>query len=190
MPGPFLVPILGDQLSPTLASLRECDPAETVILMMEVWEEATYVRHHKQKIALIFSAMRHFAQELRAAGWQVDYTTLDDPENAGSFTGEVARAVERHGPSEIRVVEPGEWRVRQDMDAVGATSFPAPSTILPDDRFIASNAEFADWAEAQEPAPHGVLLPRDAAQDRAADGGRMASPRAGSGITMPRTASR
>ena len=66
--------------------------------MMEVWDEATYVKHHKQKIALIFSAMRHFAGELRDAGWQVDYVKLDDHGNSGSFTGEVARAVERHDP--------------------------------------------------------------------------------------------
>ena len=92
MPGPVLVPILGDQLTRDLASLRGRTKDDTVILMMEVWDEATYVRHHKQKIALIFSAMRHFAAELRDAGWSVDYTNLGDPENAGSFTGEVARS--------------------------------------------------------------------------------------------------
>ena len=43
------------------------------VKLMEVAEETTYVRHHKRKIALIFSAMRHFADELRAAGWSVDY---------------------------------------------------------------------------------------------------------------------
>ena len=95
MPGPVLVPILGDQLSRDLASLRGRTKDDTVILMMEVWDEATYVRHHKQKIALIFSAMRHFAEELRDAGWSVDYTDLGDPDNAGSFTGEVARAIDR-----------------------------------------------------------------------------------------------
>ena len=42
-------------------------PGDTV-LMMEVVEEATYVSHHKQKLTLIFSAMRHFAEELRARG--------------------------------------------------------------------------------------------------------------------------
>lgn len=145
MTGPVLVPILGDQLTPTLASLRDCDPEHTVIVMMEVWEEATYVRHHKQKIALIFSAMRHFAEEMRAAGWRVEYTRLDDADNAGSFTGEVARALERHNPAEIRVVEPGEWRVRQDIEQ-WADKFLCPVAILPDDRFIASTAEFAAWA--------------------------------------------
>ena len=63
--------------------------------MMEVVEEATYVRHHKQKIALIFSAMRHFAEELRREGITVDYVRLDDPANTGTFTGEVAA---RHRP--------------------------------------------------------------------------------------------
>ena len=144
-PPPTLVPILGDQLSRGLASLRETSPEQAVILMMEVREEATYVKHHKQKIVLIFSAMRHFAAELRREGWTVDYVALDDPDNASSFTGEVARAVERHAPACIRVVEPGEWRVRAAMDE-WADKFACPVEILPDDRFICSIGEFADWA--------------------------------------------
>ena len=58
--------------------------------MMEVWDEATYVRHHQKKIALIFSAMRHFAAELRECGFRVDCVTLDDPANSDLFN-EVAR---------------------------------------------------------------------------------------------------
>ena len=149
MPGPTLVPILGDQLTRTLASLREQAKDDTVILMMEVWDEATYVRHHKQKIALIFSAMRHFAAELREAGWQVDYTRLDDPGNAGSFTGEVARAIERHDPARIRVVEAGEWRVQAAMDE-WREKFACEVEILPDDRFVASKADFANWAAGRK----------------------------------------
>ncbi|HAN89235.1 MAG TPA: cryptochrome/photolyase family protein, partial [Erythrobacter sp.] len=146
MPGPVLVPILGDQLTRDLASLRGRTKDDTVILMMEVWDEATYVRHHKQKIALIFSAMRHFAAELRGAGWSVDYTELGDPENAGSFTGEVARAIERHDPRLVSVVEAGEWRVRQDMEQ-WADKFACEIEILRDDRFICTQAEFDDWAQ-------------------------------------------
>ena len=65
--------ILGDQLSDSLATLRVLDAGNDVIVMAEVPEEATYVRHHKQKIALLFSAMRHFAARLQDAGWQVRY---------------------------------------------------------------------------------------------------------------------
>ena len=69
--------ILGDQLSRTASALREIDPARDVVLMVEVHEETAYVRHHKQKIVLVLSAMRHFAESLRAEGLCVDYVRLD-----------------------------------------------------------------------------------------------------------------
>ncbi|MCL4672630.1 MAG: cryptochrome/photolyase family protein [Sphingomonadaceae bacterium] len=146
---PVLVAVLGDQLTPDLASLRDQDPAHTIVLMMEVWDEATYVRHHQQKIALVFSAMRHFTEELREAGWTVDYVRLTDEDNSGSLTGELARAIERHDPREVRVVEAGEWRVQQAIDE-WAGRFACQVTILPDDRFLCSKAEFAAWAKGRK----------------------------------------
>lgn len=144
----ILIPVLGDQLSHDLASLRDGERDEAVVLLMEVAEETTYVRHHKAKIALILSAMRHFGEELRAAGWKVDYVRLDDPDNSGSFTGEIARAVARHRPSAIRIVEPGEWRVKEAIDT-WATRFGVPVRMLPDDRFVCSIVEFQTWALAR-----------------------------------------
>ncbi len=147
--GPLLLPILGDQLTRDLASLRGRTKDDTVILMMEVWDEATYVKHHKQKIVLIFSAMRHFAAELRDAGWTVDYVELTDPDNAGSFTGEVARAIERHDPRTVYIVEAGEWRVQQQIEE-WPDKFDCEVEILPDDRFVSSIAEFREWAEDRD----------------------------------------
>ncbi len=143
-----LIPILGDQLSHQLASLRDVDQSDAIVLMMEVAEETTYVRHHKRKIALILSAMRHFARELGEAGWGVDYVRLDDPDNSGSFTGEVVRAVGRHCPASIRIVEPGEWRVKTAIDG-WAVLTRLPVDILPDDRFICGILEFQTWAQAR-----------------------------------------
>ena len=59
-----LVLILGDQLSPRLSSLAASDRSCDVVLMAEVMDEASYVRHHRKKLAFVFSAMRHFAGEL------------------------------------------------------------------------------------------------------------------------------
>ena len=84
-----LILVLGDQLTPNLSSLAAGDPARDRVLMAELHDEATYVRHHKKKIAFLFSAMRHFAGELRAAGWTVDYVKLDAPGNRGSFTAQL-----------------------------------------------------------------------------------------------------
>ena len=143
-----LVPILGDQLTPTLSAIDGVDPADTVVLMMEVADETTYVRHHKTKLVYILSAMRHHAQALREAGWTVDYVRLDAPDNSGSFTGEIARAVQRLAPDRIVVTESGEWRV-QAMLEQWQTLFGIPVEIRSDTRFLASHAEFADWAQRQ-----------------------------------------
>ena len=134
--------ILGDQLSHDLSSLRDYRTAQDVVLMAEVEEEATYAPHHKQKIALILSAMRHFAEELRARGVTVDYIRLEDPANSHSFSGEVARAVARHAPSMIVVTEPGEWRVLEMMEGWQA-AFGLPVEIRPDTRFFCSREAFA-----------------------------------------------
>jgi len=144
----MLIPILGDQLSHSLASLREIDRSNAVVLLAEVWDEATYVRHHQAKIALVFSAMRHFAEELRADGWTVDYVKLDNPANTGSLRGEVERALTRHNARGVRVVEPGEWRLQQDFDRWSA-ALNCPVEILPDTRFLCSKIEFYTWAAAR-----------------------------------------
>ena len=86
-----LIVILGDQLSHNISSLNDFDPGRDHILMCEVWDETKYVKHHKKKIAFIFSSMRHFAEELKEKDFSVSYITLDDPDNTGSFQGEIRR---------------------------------------------------------------------------------------------------
>lgn len=139
---------MGDQLSLNLSSLAAADPASSVVLMMEVAEETQYVRHHKTKLVFILSAMRHHAEALRAAGWTVDYVRLDDPDNSGSFTGEIARAIARHAPDRIVVTEAGEWRVAAMLDG-WETLFGTPVDQRIDTRFICSHAEFEEWASSR-----------------------------------------
>ena len=145
----ILIPILGDQLSFDISSLDGADQASSLILMMEVAEETTYVRHHKRKIALILSAMRHHAQALRAKGWRVAYVKLDDPANSGSFSGEVARILTNEAIDRIIVTHSGEWRV-QAMIESWETRFGIPVDIRPDTRFIAPMGFFDTWAAGRK----------------------------------------
>ena len=48
-----LVVILGDQLNLKMSSLGDFNKDTDSILMSEVREEATYVKHHKKKIAFV-----------------------------------------------------------------------------------------------------------------------------------------
>lgn len=140
-----LVLILGDQLSEDIAALAKADKASDVVVMAEVRDEGTYVRHHPKKIALVLAAMRKFADHLRDAGWTVDYTTLDDPDNAGSIVGELLRRAEERGASEVIATEPGEWRLIDKLRYA-----PLKVQICDDDRFIASHAMFEGWAEGRK----------------------------------------
>ena len=68
-----LIILLGDQLSKSLLDFADRD--NDCIMMAEVVSEATYVMHHKKKIAFHFAAMRHFAAA-------VSYTHLTLPTNS------------------------------------------------------------------------------------------------------------
>jgi deoxyribodipyrimidine photolyase-related protein len=137
--------VLGDQLTPTVAALRDINPARDTVLMAEVAAEATYVRHHKKKIAFIFSAMRHFAEDLRQGGIRVRYVRLDEPGNTGMLSGEIARAIAELKPERLVTTFPGEYRLAQVMQG-WARAFDLPVEVREDDRFIASRADFAAYA--------------------------------------------
>ena len=141
--------VLGDQLSHNLSALADIDLAHDIVLMMEVLQECTNVPHHKQKIVLVLSAMRHFAAELRQKGVRVDYITLDDPENGGDFTNEIGRALVRHKITHIIVTEPGEWRV-QEMIQAWSDLFKIKIEIRTDNRFFATHEYFSNWTKGRK----------------------------------------
>jgi deoxyribodipyrimidine photolyase-related protein len=141
--------ILADQLSHVITSLVGCDKTRDIVLMCEVWDEATYVKHHKKKIAFIFSAMRHFAKSLVEENYNIEYTKLDDPNNAGSLKGELKRILQNHAITQIVITQPSEYRVLSDVKK-WKTKFGIPVDIRPDDRFLCSPEEFSSWAKGRK----------------------------------------
>ena len=107
--------ILGDQLSETVSSLHNVDKINDLVLICEVHSEATYVKHHKKKIAFLFSAMRHFAEDLLNQGYNVLYTKYDDEANTGSLLGEVKRVLNIHRIEKIILTKPNEYRLFSEM---------------------------------------------------------------------------
>lgn len=140
--------VLGDQLSHSLSSLDGAADGD-VILMCEVMDEAIYVRHHPKKIAFLFSAMRHFAEELKSRNYTVRYITLDHPDNTGNFRDEVRRALHQTGASNIVVTEPGEYRLLE-MFRIWNAELGVPVDILPDTRFLCAIDDFKSWARGRK----------------------------------------
>lgn len=138
--------ILGDQLSHDISSLKDVNCDHDIILMCEVRQETDYVKHHKKKIAFIFSAMRHFAEELKNKKYNIHYTKLDAPDNQKSFKGEVKKTVKEYKPNQIIVTMPGEYRVLEDIKT-WEEDIGIPVTIRDDDRFLSTPDEFQEWAK-------------------------------------------
>ncbi|MEP0961646.1 MAG: cryptochrome/photolyase family protein [Roseobacter sp.] len=140
--------ILGDQLTLSISSLSDV-AKDDLILMCEVREEATYVKHHKKKIAFLFSAMRHFAKDLRDRGFNVRYIDYDVCDNAGSLFGEVKKALDLFECDEVIVTKPGEYRLLNEFQS-WQDHLLVPVALREDDRFLCTTDDFAHWAKGRK----------------------------------------
>ena len=140
--------VLGDQLSARLEIIKNTDKKNDIFLMAEMLSEASYVAHHVKKIAFIFSAMRHFANALQAAGFTVRYVQLEDVDNTQNLNGEILRAVDEVRPGSVSITEPGEWRLLDRLEAL-RFELRVPLNIIPDTRFLCTHSEFDEWASAR-----------------------------------------
>lgn len=111
-----LILILGDQLDEDSAAFEGLDLGQDCVVMIEATGESTHVWSHKIRTTLFLSAMRHFAAALQAKGWPVDYRRLDTHHHESLAEG-LAAAVAQHQPAGVIGVEPGDLRVRADLDS-------------------------------------------------------------------------
>ena len=141
--------VLGDQLDVENSLIRSLDPKNDAVLMLEVAEESQHVRTHIQRTLFFLTAMRHAARKFKKLGYRVEYVSLDDPENQGSFQKEIARALKRLAPQHFSAARPGSHRVLQQIHD-GASASRATLEIFEDPHFILTPDEFAAWAKGRK----------------------------------------
>ncbi len=147
-----LVLVLGDQLDHRSAAFDDFDEAKDAVWMAEVNEEATHVWCHKLRLVVFFSAMRHFRDEARERGRVVHYheLTRDGRRDSGrSFAEVLAADVRRLRPESLVVLEPGDWRVQEQLRAA-AEDLDLELDIRPDRHFLCSREQFDDWAAGRK----------------------------------------
>ncbi|MFC3095753.1 cryptochrome/photolyase family protein [Alteromonas sediminis] len=141
--------VLGDQLNLSISALEGIKAAYDTVIMAEVREEATYVKHHKKKIVFLFSAMRHFARLLEQEKFNVCYVAYDDESNKGSLFEQVKHQLRQEEYSKIVLTMPGEYRLLEEVKS-WSDKFSLPVDIRPDNRFIADDGFFANWAKGKK----------------------------------------
>ena len=143
------------------------------ILLIESSGSLERMPLHRQRLVLLWSALRHFVVELREAGWQVDHRETE------SFGVALRTWCSEHGITELHAMEPADRPVREALERIigrwegsgpgsgvsssrppsSAESLDAPSLthlsgapILiwhPSNAFLWSREAFALWAEGR-----------------------------------------
>lgn len=142
--------VLGDQLDPT--PLDDLDPERDALWMAELDEEATHVWCHKQRLLMFFSAMRHFRDARRAEGWEVRYKELPPQRTGGehkTFRDALASELKHSKPERVRVVEPGDLRVLEHIEAA-AEEAEVELEILPDPHFLLPRDAMGEWLHGRK----------------------------------------
>ena len=116
--------VLGDQLwSGQSALLRRADrKQETPVIAIESAEFARSRPYHRQKLVLVWSAMRHFAEELRQEGWPLTY------EIAEEFQTPLRAWIEANQIDELLVMEPSD---RPFANYLQHLDLPCQLTLVP-----------------------------------------------------------
>lgn len=128
--------LLGDQLSPRISSLEGLQPSDCVVLMIESIKHCRRLPFHKQKLVLVWSAMRHFAEELRQFGYEVDYYQA-----APSFEDAFRHHIKHHGPERLRMMESAEYGVTERLIQEAVKNGLSPETT-PNTMFLSDTETF------------------------------------------------
>jgi deoxyribodipyrimidine photolyase-related protein len=133
---PVSVLILGDQLDHEHPALVRAQAAQTRVLMIESEALLSGRRWHRQRLHLVLSAMRHYAAELRARGFAVDYR------RAQSFRAGLAEHRKQFDPKQILCAEPMSHGLRRALPQLGVE-------LVRHDRFMCHYSDFDAWAKRQ-----------------------------------------
>ena len=129
--------VLGDQL------LREIGPVadrpDERILMIEATAFARRHPYHPHKLTLVFSAMRHFRDELRAEGRTVEYRRVE------RFGDALAEHFEEYPSDDLVAMRPASYGATDRLAELVADQV-GQLELVENPSYICSRDEFDAWA--------------------------------------------
>ena len=129
--------VFGDQLDRHRGALAGRMPGECRVLLVESERLVRSRRWHRQRLHLVLSAMAHFAEELRAEGFEVDHR------RAGSLADGLKEHIVEFGSQRVCAMEPSSWDARILLERMGVE-------VVRNDLFLCHPDEFAGWAAGRK----------------------------------------
>ena len=126
--------VLGDQLlalHPAIEAARAITSKANIrILLIESGTRLQKHPYQRKKLVLLLSAMRHYAETLRANGFLVDYQQAD------SFAAGLRAHVAATKPTRLLTMAASSYEGRQWQQNKLSTTVNLPVTILPNTQFL------------------------------------------------------
>lgn len=124
--------VFGDQLHRDIGALSTARPGTDRVLVVESTQKLASRRWHVQRAHLIVTAMRRFAEALRAEGFAVDHR------RAATFAEGLAAHRHEHAPDRVVATEPNSWDGRELLDRLGVET-------VRSNQFLCHHEDFAGW---------------------------------------------
>lgn len=99
--------------------------------------------YHLLKFVLVYSAMRHFARDLRERGWTIDYHFIHE---TPAFEEGLRRHMEKFRPNELLIVEPNSFAETDAIEKL-ARKMNGPLRLTSATQFLLTRDESARRAE-------------------------------------------
>ena len=130
------------------------DPSEGSVLLVESRAKGRQLPWHAKKLVLVLSAMHHFAEELRGAGFEVSVR------NARTYVEAIREEVRARGARRVVALRPRERGLERSLCQAAAEGSLGAELVLHDDggeggHFLLTRAEFAGWAAQQSTSRSG-----------------------------------
>ncbi|MCC0176328.1 cryptochrome/photolyase family protein [Waterburya agarophytonicola K14] len=135
--------ILGDRLTTKQLSLKnnQDNKQQTPVIFIESNNYVQQRLYHRQKLVLVWSAMRHFAEELKADNWQVTYKIASD------FITPLEDWIEQYKITELQLTIPCD---RPFYQLIKNLALNCQVTFLEDTHFLWDRDEFIAWAKPRK----------------------------------------
>lgn len=165
--GHSITVVLPWDLDPRLAAFPR-GPELGQLLVLETQAKVTALPFHRQKLAMLVSALRHFVQERRAKGFHVEHRVATD------YATGIAQFAEWARPQQLHAMQPREWAIDQRFTQLRQT---LPLTLHADGgaggHFLLTREEFRHWASrTPHPRMHEFYVMMRTRFDVLLDGGR------------------
>lgn len=135
--------ILGDQLNQQHSWFKKVDGNITYV-MFEMRQETDYVKHHIQKVAAFFLAMRSFRDDLANQGHRFIYYTLDDDRNQHDLHKNLQQLMAECGADSWEYQLPDEHRLDEQLQDI-ANSESWKCKVVDTEHFYTSREDFGTF---------------------------------------------